>query len=163
MCGAEEMTARDAWLCMEDGVNVAEDSCVRAGIGEAPSSETICCPAADEDTCEQSAAEVTAPPAPPPIFDCADSTLTNQEKLDCVKEETGLETGALIGIVVGIVVGLALAVYCICKFVCGGGEEEAGKASAGDVETGGDDTERREVLEKRLAHVRNQIPEEQKP
>ena len=54
-------------LCMEDGVNVAEDSCVRAGIGEAPSSETICCPAADEDTCEQSAAEVTAPPAPAPV------------------------------------------------------------------------------------------------
>ena len=24
--------------------------------------------------------------------------------------------------------------YCICKFVCGGGEEKAGKASAGDVE-----------------------------
>jgi hypothetical protein len=31
------------------------------------------------------------------------------------------------------------------------------------VETGGDDAERRDVLEKRLAHVRNQMPEEQKP
>jgi hypothetical protein len=38
-----------------------------------------------------------------------------------------------------------------------------GYNSAGDVEAGGDDTERREVLEKRLAHVRNQMPEEQKP
>ena len=59
MCGAEEVTARDAWLCMEDGVDVAEDSCVSAGIGEAPSSETFCCPAADDDTCEESAEEIT--------------------------------------------------------------------------------------------------------
>jgi hypothetical protein len=52
--------------------------------------------------------------------------------------------------------------YCICKHLFSG-EEEAGKASAGDVEAGGDDTARKEVLEKRLAHVRNQMPEEQKP
>ena len=80
-----------------------------------------------------------------------------------MKDTTGLSGGAIAGIVVGIAAGLAFAVYCICKFVCGGGEEEAGKAPAGDVEAGGDDTERRDVLEKRLAHVRNQMPEEQKP
>ena len=162
-CDAEELNVPDVYACQEDGASVAEASCVSAGIGAAPSSVKFCCPAADEDTCEQSAAEVTAPPAPPPIFDCADSTLTNQEKLDCVKEETGLSEAAIAGIVVGIAAGLAVAVYCICKFVCGGGEEEAGKAPAGDVEAGGDDTERRDVLEKRLAHVRNQMPEEQKP
>jgi hypothetical protein len=161
-CGYEGLSVADVYACKEDGVSVAEDSCVSAGIGAAPSSETTCCPAADEDTCEQSAEEVTALPPPPPIFECADSTLTNQERLDCVKEETGLSGGAIAGIVAGIAAFLAVAVYCICKFVCGGGEE-AGKAPAGDVEAGGDDTERREVLEKRLAHVRNQMPEEQKP
>jgi hypothetical protein len=162
-CGYEGLSVADVYACQEDGASVAEDSCVSAGIGAAPSSETTCCPAADEATCEQSAAEVTAPPAPPPIFECADSDLTSQEILDCVKEETGLSGSAIAGIVVGIAAGLALAVYCICKFVCGGGEEEASKAPAGDVEAGGDDGERREVLEKRLAHVRNQMPEEQKP
>jgi hypothetical protein len=159
-CDAEELNVPDVYACQEDGASVAEASCVSAGIGAAPSSETTCCPAADEDTCEQSAAEVTAPPAPPPIFDCADSTLTSQEVLDCLEDETGLSGGAIAGIVVGGLVAVIGGVYCIC---CRGGEEEASKAPAGDVEAGGDDTERREVLEKRLAHVRNQIPEEQKP
>jgi hypothetical protein len=162
-CGYEGLSVADVYACKEDGVSVAEDSCVSAGIGAAPSSETTCCPAADEDTCEQSAAEVTAPPPAPPLSGCADSTLTSQEKLECVKDTTGLSGGAIAAIVVGIAAGLAVAVYCICKFVCGGGEEEAGKAPAGDVEAGGDDTERRDVLEKRLAHVRNHMPEEQKP
>jgi hypothetical protein len=90
----------------------------------------------------------------------SDSTLTSQEKLDCVKEKTGLSGGALAGIVVGIAVGFAVAMYCICKLLFSG-EEEAGKASAGDVEAGSNDSERRKVLEKRLAYVRNQMPEEQ--
>jgi hypothetical protein len=79
-----------------------------------------------------------------------------------VKEETGLSGGALAGIAVCIAVGFAVAMYCICKHLFSG-EEEAGKASAGDVEAGSNDTERRKVLEKRLAYVRNQMPEEQKP
>ena len=158
-CGYEGLTAADVYACQEDGVSVAAASCVGAGIGAALTTATECCPAADADTCEQSAAEVTAPP--PSIADVCGG-LTGQEALDCVVEESGFPVGAIIVIILAVpVIGLVL-VYCFCKSVCScifGGDDE--KPAAGrDVEAGGNADEKREVLEKRLAHVRNQLPEE---
>ena len=124
-CGYVGLAVSDVYACQEDGVNVAASSCVGAGIGAAPETDTECCPAADDETCEKSAAEVTAPP--PSVADvCAG--LQGQEALDCVAEETGVSAGAIVGILVAVVVvGFVLA-YCFCKAACscifGGGDEK---------------------------------------
>ncbi len=57
-CGYEGETTADIYQCLEDGASVSTDACVAAGIGTVPESESTCCPSADEETCQMSAAEI---------------------------------------------------------------------------------------------------------
>ena len=104
--------AADVYQCLEDGSPVSAESCVVAGIGAVPTSESTCCPAADPETCEASDAEVTAPP-PCPDGNIADSELSTKDKARCavaaLKEKLG--AGVIVVIVIVIVAVLLCLVY----------------------------------------------------
>jgi hypothetical protein len=142
--------AADVYQCLEDGAPVSADACVAAGIGAVPTSESTCCPAADPTTCEQSDAEVTAPPPCPDNI--ADSELSTKDKARCavaaLKEKLG--AGVIVVIVIVIVAVLLCLVYKLC---CGDGDDTG---STNDVEKDAPEPERRQDLEARLAKVREQ-------
>jgi len=140
-------SAADVYQCLEDGSPVSAESCVDAGIGAVPTSESTCCPAADPETCEASDAEVTACPD-----NIADSELSTKDKARCavaaIKEKLG--AGVIVVIIIVIVAVLLCLVYKLC---CGDGDDTG---STNDVEKDAPEPESRQDLEARLAKVREQ-------
>eukprot|EP01043_Picozoa_sp_COSAG02_P032825 COSAG02_NODE_2210_length_9492_cov_22.862877_10_plen_1095_part_00 len=57
-CGYEGEVTADVYTCLQDGQAVAAVSCVDAGIGDVPQSETVCCPPASDAACVASAAQI---------------------------------------------------------------------------------------------------------
>ena len=51
-CGTETVVAADVYRCEEDGTDVNMSIC-EALFGVAPSTQAVCCPAAEAETCEQ--------------------------------------------------------------------------------------------------------------
>jgi hypothetical protein len=108
-CGYQGLSVADVYACQEDGVNVAEDSCASAGIGATPSSTTRCCPAADEETCSQSAAEVSAHTIYPRLsLDAVSASVPNISDEDQVQQ-----SGSAFAIV--LVVLVVLVAICGCR------------------------------------------------
>ena len=125
-CGYVGEVAADFYTCLEDGVAVAAVSCVDAGVGDEPQSQTVCCPPAPsiQEGCVQSAAQITAParsaPPPPAELDCTAEDLTATEKANCLlgrhpprKIDAPVAVVAIVAVVV-----LLIAVYVACK-CCG--------------------------------------------
>lgn len=56
-CGAGSMFRPDIWSCViwPGGTTVDNNVCITAGIGAVPRSTRLCCPAADPDTCTETA------------------------------------------------------------------------------------------------------------
>jgi len=154
VCGTEAVNMNDAYTCEEDGAAVDTASCEPV-LGTVPSTQTECCPAADEDFCEQSDEAITEPPCPPDYATNPD--LTKSEKLECGLAELDEKTdgNAVLFVAVGLVIGVALLclVYRLC---CGDSDDDSGDT---DVEKGegGKDDERIANLEQRLAVVRDGI------
>lgn len=59
VCGAAAVTAADVYACKEDGAVVDATLCLPV-LGEEPTTQTECCPAADPLTCTQSDADIIA-------------------------------------------------------------------------------------------------------
>jgi len=58
-CGAEAVSATDVYTCEEDGTTVSLATCAPT-LGAAPETSTLCCEAADPDTCEESGRSATS-------------------------------------------------------------------------------------------------------
>jgi hypothetical protein len=64
-CGTEAITSVDVWTCTEDGMAVLHDVCIARGLGSAPETRQVCCPAPAPDTCIASAQDLMPPPPEP--------------------------------------------------------------------------------------------------
>ena len=58
-CGVPEVSAADVYSCEEDGVAVDSALCAPT-LGALPGTSTVCCPAADPDTCVEDVADSSA-------------------------------------------------------------------------------------------------------
>jgi hypothetical protein len=160
-CDYEGETAADIYECLESGTSVVVQACADAGIGTVPTSESTCCPAADENTCVASAADLTAPPPCPEDY-ASNPDLSTEEKARCgwkdFKEKSE-DNAALVAVIVVVVVVavLFLAYKCCCR------ESEDTDSRSRDVEKGAaaeaqeNEQERRKKLKDRLAEIRGTV------
>jgi len=69
-CGDEELAVVDTYDCLKDGVQVDSTECA-VFLGPVPDTTTVCCPAADPDTCLPKPVVPTVEPTPVPTAqDC---------------------------------------------------------------------------------------------
>jgi hypothetical protein len=91
-CGATEETAADTYACHADNVAEADNTnCDGAGL-TAPTSATVCCAAADPDTCV-----ATPSPAPPPTPEPEPEPEDDDDKLVLILVLVGVGVLLLIG------------------------------------------------------------------
>jgi len=148
-CGYEGYGQADIYRCLEDGIEVDSSLCVDAGFSEPAASESICCPPADEATCQTFVAVPDIPEEEP-------------EAEPEIVPESGGGSGAAIAVAVVAVLVVLVVIYWVCRQREDKKQEEHAKAQAEHEAEMSKVMEAQKQQEKRKAELQRRLEEVQR-